>query len=110
MAPRHERRGVIRSTLLRGGRLFPFPFLRLRIVRPWHAPCSMTSCDQPSLALLDGQHAEQAARIAFANRQQESSDMKRIALSCAAGAFALVCASAFAQTNPPSSATGLEAG
>jgi len=36
--------------------------------------------------------------------------MKRIALSCAAGAFALVCASAFAQDNPPSSATGLQAG
>ncbi|SAL77054.1 hypothetical protein AWB71_05379 [Caballeronia peredens] len=34
--------------------------------------------------------------------------MKRIALS--AGAFALVCASAFAQDNPPSSTTGLQAG
>ncbi|WP_044042264.1 hypothetical protein [Caballeronia insecticola] len=34
--------------------------------------------------------------------------MTRIALS--AGAFALVCASAFAQDNPPSSTTGLQAG
>jgi hypothetical protein len=46
----------------------------------------------------------------FANRHQESVDMKRIAISCAAGAFALVCASAFAQDNPPSSTTGLQAG
>jgi hypothetical protein len=73
-------------------------------------PMLQTSCDQPSLASVDGQHAEQTATIAFANRQQESFDMKRIALSCAAGAFALVCASAFAQDNPPSSATGLQAG
>ncbi|WP_277183094.1 hypothetical protein [Caballeronia sp. BR00000012568055] len=36
--------------------------------------------------------------------------MKRFAISCAAGAFALVCASAFAQDNPPSSSTGLQAG
>lgn len=36
--------------------------------------------------------------------------MKRFALSAAAGAFALVCASAFAQDNPPSSNTGLQAG
>ena len=36
--------------------------------------------------------------------------MKRIALSAAAGAFALVCASAFAQDNPPGSNTGLQAG
>ncbi|SAK92607.1 hypothetical protein AWB80_06701 [Caballeronia pedi] len=36
--------------------------------------------------------------------------MKRIALSATAGAFALVCASAFAQDNPPSSNTGLQAG
>ncbi|GAB5094472.1 hypothetical protein P9250_16470 [Caballeronia sp. LP006] len=36
--------------------------------------------------------------------------MKRIAISCAAGALALVCASAFAQDNPPSSNTGLQAG
>ncbi len=36
--------------------------------------------------------------------------MKRIAISCAAGAVALVCASAFAQDNPPSSNTGLQAG
>jgi hypothetical protein len=46
----------------------------------------------------------------FANRHQEYVDMKRIAISCAAGAFALVCASAFAQDNPPSSNTGLQAG
>jgi hypothetical protein len=46
----------------------------------------------------------------FANRHKESVDMKRIAISCAAGAFALVCASAFAQDNPPSSSTGLQAG
>jgi hypothetical protein len=46
----------------------------------------------------------------FANRQQEFVDMKRIAMSCAAGAFALVCASAFAQDNPPSSTSGLQAG
>ena len=37
--------------------------------------------------------------------------MKRFALSAAAGAFALVCASsAFAQDNPPSSNTGMQAG
>lgn len=36
--------------------------------------------------------------------------MKRFALTTAAGAFALVCASAFAQDNPPSSSTGLQAG
>ncbi|BBP99215.1 hypothetical protein BSFA1_43440 [Burkholderia sp. SFA1] len=36
--------------------------------------------------------------------------MKRFALPAAAGAFALVCASAFAQDNPPSSNTGLQAG
>ncbi|SAK54847.1 hypothetical protein AWB82_02025 [Caballeronia glebae] len=36
--------------------------------------------------------------------------MKRFALSTAAGAFALVCASAFAQDNPPSSNTGMQAG
>ncbi|SAK94926.1 hypothetical protein AWB79_07174 [Caballeronia hypogeia] len=36
--------------------------------------------------------------------------MKRFALSAAAGAFALVCASAFAQDNPPSSTTGMQAG
>ncbi|SAK70021.1 hypothetical protein AWB77_02909 [Caballeronia fortuita] len=37
--------------------------------------------------------------------------MKRFALSAAAGAFALICASsAFAQDNPPSSNTGLQAG
>jgi hypothetical protein len=36
--------------------------------------------------------------------------MKRFALSATAGAFALVCASAFAQDNPPSSSTGLQAG
>ena len=36
--------------------------------------------------------------------------MKRFALSTAAGAIALVCASAFAQDNPPSSNTGLQAG
>ena len=36
--------------------------------------------------------------------------MKRFALSATAGAFALVCASAFAQDNPPSSNTGLQAG
>jgi hypothetical protein len=46
----------------------------------------------------------------FANRHKESVDMKRFAISCAAGAFALVCASAFAQDNPPSSSTGLQAG
>jgi hypothetical protein len=46
----------------------------------------------------------------FANRHQESVDMKRFAISCAAGAFTLVCASAFAQDNPPSSNTGLQAG
>ena len=36
--------------------------------------------------------------------------MKRSALSGVAGAFALVCASAFAQDNPPSSNTGMQAG
>jgi hypothetical protein len=36
--------------------------------------------------------------------------MKRFALCAAAGAFTLVCASAFAQDNPPSSNTGLQAG
>ncbi|SAL03839.1 hypothetical protein [Caballeronia ptereochthonis] len=36
--------------------------------------------------------------------------MKHFALSAAAGAFALVCASAFAQDNPPSSNTGMQAG
>jgi hypothetical protein len=36
--------------------------------------------------------------------------MKRFALSAAAGAFTLVCASAFAQDNPPSSNTGMQAG
>jgi hypothetical protein len=46
----------------------------------------------------------------FANRHQESVDMKRFAIACAAGAFALTCASAFAQDNPPSSNTGLQAG
>jgi hypothetical protein len=46
----------------------------------------------------------------FATRQQESVDMKRFAISCAAGAFAIACASAFAQDNPPSSTTGLQAG
>jgi hypothetical protein len=36
--------------------------------------------------------------------------MKRFTMSCAAGAFAVMCASAFAQDNPPSSSTGLQAG
>jgi hypothetical protein len=57
-----------------------------------------------------GQQAEQAASIAFRKPQTGVSDMKRFALSAAAGAFALVCASAFAQDNPPSSSTGLQAG
>jgi len=57
-----------------------------------------------------GQQADQAASIAFCKPQTGVSDMKRFALSTAAGAIALVCASAFAQDNPPSSNTGLQAG
>jgi hypothetical protein len=37
-------------------------------------------------------------------------NMKSISLACAAGAVLLVSSTAFAQTNPPSSATGLQAG
>jgi hypothetical protein len=75
----------------------------------------INKCDRSPASLEDehehgGQQTEHAARIAFFELSSGVVDMKRFAISCAAGAFTLVCASAFAQDNPPSSSTGLQAG